>query len=307
VSESTATEPVSPAPPIRWSLEHAAEVVARHADDRQRASRLGLRLSRVSGATQLDFQRYAPSLAAVLAGRKRSILGEDDEVWGSERFLVTPVDLPVVAGVVETGSNGTFLAATWEFDLVLLREVALAVAHRARPLSAPPERLGRWTPSLADAFARLVSLLDDPETIPILGPGTAREVILRLLQTEQAPRILLALSGERSSLVIDAVALLTDRMCDPWTMPTLAAAVHTSESTLFGRFKHATSMSPMQYLKRLRLGEARHRMVILGESAAQAAQAVGYHSASHFSRDYRAIYGSPPAADAARSRTRLHL
>lgn len=49
---------------------------------------------------------------------------------------------------------------------------------------------------------------------------------------------------------------------------------------------------------------ARHRMVILGESAAQA---VGYHSASHFSRDYRAVYGAPPAADAARSRTRLHL
>ncbi|WP_458089036.1 helix-turn-helix domain-containing protein [Streptomyces malaysiensis] len=76
-------------------------------------------------------------------------------------------------------------------------------------------------------------------------------------------------------------------------------------STLFGRFKQATSMTPMQYLKRLRLGEARHRMVILGESAAQAARTVGYRSASHFSRDYRAVYGAPPATDATRSRTHL--
>jgi transcriptional regulator GlxA family with amidase domain len=58
-------------------------------------------------------------------------------------------------------------------------------------------------------------------------------------------------------------------------------------------------MSPTQYRKRLRLGEARNRMVVLGESAAQAASAVCYVSASHFSRDYRTAYGQLPSADAA--------
>lgn len=46
-------------------------------------------------------------------------------------------------------------------------------------------------------------------------------------------------------------------------------------------------------------------MVVLGESAAQAATAVGYRSAPHFSRDYRLLYGEPPAADAARVREHL--
>jgi transcriptional regulator GlxA family with amidase domain len=66
-----------------------------------------------------------------------------------------------------------------------------------------------------------------------------------------------------------------------------------------------TSMTPMQYLKRVRLGEARHRMVVLGEAAAQAATAVGYRSASHFSRDYRRLYGRTPAADAVATRVEL--
>ncbi len=295
----------STAPAVSASLGRSAGIVARHADDKARAARLGLRLSHVRGTTPLLFQRYAPSLAVVLAGRKRSVIGADDDVWGSDRFLVTPVDLPVVAGVVETDTADGFLSATWEFDPVLVREVAVALPHHSHPSTGSLERLGTWTPGLADAFARLVGLLDEPETIPILGPAIAREVILRLLQTEQAPRILAATNGEERSVVVQAVAYLTDKMSEPWTMPMLAAALHTSESTLFGRFKQATSMTPMQYLKRMRLGEARHRMVILGESAAQAARTVGYRSASHFSRDYRAVYGTPPATDAARSRTYL--
>lgn len=85
----------------------------------------------------------------------------------------------------------------------------------------------------------------------------------------------------------------------------LAAAVRTSESTLFARFRQVTGISPVQYLRRLRLGDARRRMIVLGDDAAQAAVAVGYRSASHFSRDYRALHGRPPAADAGRARVML--
>jgi AraC-like DNA-binding protein len=81
-------------------------------------------------------------------------------------------------------------------------------------------------------------------------------------------------------------------------MERLARELRVSESTLFARFKEATGMTPAQYLKRTRLGEARRRMVGHGDTAAQAAATVGFRSASHFSRDYREAYGRPPAADA---------
>ncbi|WIB68992.1 AraC family transcriptional regulator [Curtobacterium sp. MCBD17_035] len=94
-------------------------------------------------------------------------------------------------------------------------------------------------------------------------------------------------------------------MAEPWSVADLAAALATSESTLFARFRQVTGMTPVQYLRRVRLGEARHRMVVLDETAMQAATAVAYRSASHFSRDYRAMYGAPPAADAERARMQL--
>ncbi len=131
--------------------------------------------------------------------------------------------------------------------------------------------------------------------------------MLRLLQTEQAPRITAALDGTGPSVVAGATALLTGRMAEGWSMERLARELRVSESTLFARFKEATGMTPAQYLKRTRLGEARRRMVVHGDTAARAAAVVGFRSASHFSRDYREAYGRPPAADAVVVRAQLAL
>lgn len=138
----------------------------------------------------------------------------------------------------------------------------------------------------------------------MLFPLVSREIVLRLLQTEQAPRITAALDGTGPSVVAGATALLTGRMAEAWSMERLARELRVSESTLFARFKEATGMTPAQYLKRTRLGEARRRMVVHGDTAARAA-AVGFRSASHFSRDYREAYGRPPAADAVVARGQL--
>ncbi|MEV0847220.1 AraC family transcriptional regulator [Streptomyces sp. NPDC049954] len=285
------------------NLARAADVVSRRVDDKASTEALGLRLSHVAVPTGLAYQHYTPSLSCVLTGRKRTIIGDDDQVWGRERFIITPVGLPLVSGVVDTDGRRGFLAARWQLAPALVAEVAAAMPRSDQPAGAM-NRLGTWSPALADAFARLIGLLDEAEHIPVLAPLIAREIVLRLLQTDQAPRVLAAVD-DGDPAVPRAARLLTDRLADPWSMSDLAAAVGISQPTLFRRFKEATSMTPGQYLKRLRLGEAQHRMVVLGETAAQAASAVGYRSAPHFSRDYRQLYGRTPAADASRLREQL--
>ena len=58
-----------------------------------------------------------------------------------------------------------------------------------------------------------------------------------------------------------------------------------------------TSVSPNQFQKQLRLGEARRLMLTQGYSASRAAFEVGYSSASQFSREYARMFGSPPRED----------
>jgi AraC-like DNA-binding protein len=81
----------------------------------------------------------------------------------------------------------------------------------------------------------------------------------------------------------------------------LAEIAGMSTATFYRHFRAATAMSPLQYQKALRLQEARRRL-IAGADATSAAHAVGYESASQFSREHARMFGAPPARDAAKLR-----
>ena len=63
-------------------------------------------------------------------------------------------------------------------------------------------------------------------------------------------------------------------------------------------------MTPIQYQKRIRLQNARLLLISSASDVAAAGFAVGYDSASQFSREYRRQFGVPPGQDAARLRRR---
>jgi transcriptional regulator GlxA family with amidase domain len=69
-------------------------------------------------------------------------------------------------------------------------------------------------------------------------------------------------------------------------------------------FKAATTMTPIQYQKRFRLHEARRLLLETPSDAARVAFAVGYESASQFSREYARLFGRPPARDASQLRAK---
>jgi AraC-like DNA-binding protein len=71
-----------------------------------------------------------------------------------------------------------------------------------------------------------------------------------------------------------------------------------SRSAFFKHFKAVTAVSPIQYKKRLQLLEARRLMVDEDETAERSAFAVGYKSASQFSREYSRMFGTAPRRNA---------
>ncbi len=76
-----------------------------------------------------------------------------------------------------------------------------------------------------------------------------------------------------------------------------------SPSTMHSWFKAVTTMSPLQFQKRLRLQEARRILLSETTDATTASQRVGYESPSQFSREYRRLFGFPPLRDIERLRT----
>jgi AraC-like DNA-binding protein len=75
-----------------------------------------------------------------------------------------------------------------------------------------------------------------------------------------------------------------------------------SVSSFHHHFKAVAAMSPLQFQKELRLREARRLMLGEDLDAASAGHRVGYSDASHFTREYKRLFGAPPVRDVERLR-----
>jgi AraC-like DNA-binding protein len=183
---------------------------------------------------------------------------------------------------------------------------------QAPPAEAAAPALGLTlcdaSPDLLDAAIRLLRLLGDPAAATVLAPLTEREILFRLLCGPYGPTLRQIASAQgRIAQVSRAIAWIKQHFAEPFSIERLGGAVGMSASSLHERFKAVTAMSPLQYQKQLRLQEARRLMLGGGLDAAGAAFQVGYESPSQFSREYRRLFGEPPARDIGRLRASPEL
>ena len=247
---------------------------------------------------------YEPSLCLIAQGSKRVILGDDVLVYDRERYLVASVDLPVIGELLDATVERPYLCVMLRLDA---KEVAsMLLEAELPPPAAAPSRglyLARTTPALADAVLRLLGLLDTPEDIAGLAPLAEREILYRLLKSEEGWRLRQAATAHsHSRRIARAIDWLKSHYAEPLRIENVANKVSMSASSFHEHFKAVTAMSPLQYQKQLRLQEARR--LLLGEAvdAATAGHRVGYKSPSQFSREYSRLFGAPPAKDMQRLR-----
>jgi AraC-like DNA-binding protein len=158
--------------------------------------------------------------------------------------------------------------------------------------------------SLLDALVRLVGLLDAPaDEASFLRPLISREIVFRLLKGEQGDRLRqIAFLGGHSHRIARALERLRNDFDRPLRIEEIARELGMSVSGFHHHFRALTAMSPLQFQKQLRLREARHLMLGEDLDAASAGYRVGYSDASHFSREYKRLFGEPPMRDVERLR-----
>ncbi|WP_435137255.1 AraC family transcriptional regulator N-terminal domain-containing protein [Actinacidiphila sp. bgisy144] len=251
---------------------------------------------------------YEPMICFIAEGAKHSAAGERS--WRTRRgemflnALVLPVTvvferLPYRAAVMRL--DGGVLA-----DLLLELDGAGGPPPPPVPAAFEGQVSAPMTPQVVDAVTRWVRLLDTPGDIRALAPRVEAEILYRLLGSPLGPMLRrLATAGTAAARVRAAAAWISAHFREPLTVEAVAAVAHMSPATLHRHFKAATGMGPLRFQKDLRLQEARRRLVSGDATAAMVAEAVGYASATQFSREYRRRYGLPPARDAVRLRARM--
>lgn len=246
---------------------------------------------------------YGPMLCVVAQGGKQVLLGDECHVYNRGRFMLNSVALPAAGQVIEASPAQPCLWVMIELDPALVGSV-IVEAGRSPAGSSRPQRAMEASlinRPLLDAVVRLARLFESPQDFDFLAPLALREIIYRLLQSDQAARLhQIASHGGQSQRVMGAIEWLRHNFDQPLSIEALARQCGMSVSALHHHFKEVTAMSPLQFQKQMRLQEARRLMISQDLDAASAGFKVGYDDPSYFSRDYRRFFGAPPRRHVAR-------
>jgi transcriptional regulator GlxA family with amidase domain len=87
-----------------------------------------------------------------------------------------------------------------------------------------------------------------------------------------------------------------DHLREPLDVDDLAHAAHMSRSRFFAFFREHMQRAPMEYLKEVRLDEARKRLLASDDKLSAIAEATGFANPFHLSRELKRHLGVTPAA-----------
>jgi AraC-like DNA-binding protein len=266
----------------------------------------GLRLLRRSSPTPKDHGVSSPAFCVIAQGSKEVLLGNDCYRYDANRYLITAAALPTATRVTEASEERPYLGVVLGLDPALVGSVMVEAGHPSpgdraavRAFDVSPLDAG-----LLDAVVRLVGLLDAPaDEARFLRPLITREIVFRLLKGEQAGRLRqIAVLGGHAHRIARALERLREDYDRPLRVEDVAREAGMSVSGFHHHFKAVTAMSPLQFQKQMRLQEARHLMLAKDLDAASAGYRVGYSDASHFTREYKRLFGAPPMRDVERLR-----
>jgi len=244
---------------------------------------------------------YVPSICVVAQGRKHVYAANDPIVYDPLHYLVVAIPMPLDAEIVVASAKEPFLSLALEIDVSMVGKLLLEMAeeeHRPEAKINPTQTIytSPMNDDLLDAVMRLLRVLEAPVDRRILGPGAVREILYHILRGEQGSFLrALALRDSGSHRIAQIVRFLQENYNQALDISSIARFAGMGNSTLHHVFEKIVGQSPIQYLKKIRLHQARIMIVSNGLNTSEAAYNVGYNNASQFSREFKRQFGLPPS------------
>ncbi|MFB7272909.1 AraC family transcriptional regulator N-terminal domain-containing protein [Streptomyces sp. NPDC056244] len=286
------------------ALRQIRDVVARHAEEGRAATALPrVELARFSTSTPPTGETVSPSVALILQGDVRTVLCKQTLRYQAGQFVVASVDLPVTCAIQAT-SRQPYLAFEMRLEPSIISEILLATPRAVTERTHVPSlATGTADPDLLDVIGRMARLLDRPQDATALAPLYEREILWRLISSDQGATVRqIGLPDSDVAQLSHAISWIRTHYDQPLRVEELAARSSMSVTSFHRHFRALTQMTPLQYQKHLRLHEARARLLAHPRDVADTGYAVGYESPSQFSREYRRMFGAPPGRHATQLR-----
>lgn len=258
----------------------------------------GVQLFRVTTSLCCAPAVYEPTLIAIVSGEKEAILAGERHTYDANHYMCCTMSMPVEAGTPTASPDNPLLGVQISLDRNVLTKLTIEMESASGAIqqhkgSTPPRALtlASWDDAFTDALLRLLQLANNPAATAVLGEGRLRELYYAVLKggAGDATRRAFGVGNE----VARAIEYFSSRLGDPVTIEEMAAHVGMSRAVFHRKFKQATLMSPIQFLKSTRLNSAAMK-IATGMNVSEAAAQVGYVSSSQFSREFKRLYGQSP-------------
>ncbi|GAA3872086.1 AraC family transcriptional regulator [Celeribacter arenosi] len=256
----------------------------------------GVQLFRATQSVPCAPAVYEPCIIAIVSGGKETVLDGERYVYDSSEYLCCPMSMPVEAGTPTTSPDNPLFGVYIALDPRLMSELAFEMDAAGGQLptakgSARGIRLAGWDEMFLDSLLRLVRLVENPTDSAVLGDARLRELYYAILKGEAGPFARQAFGP--GNAIARSIAHVSSRLDASVNIDDMAAHAGMSRAVFHRKFKAATTMSPIQFVKSMRLNNAAMK-IAGGMTVSEAALDVGYISASQFSREFKRMYGQPP-------------
>ena len=258
----------------------------------------GVKLFRVIESLRCAPAVYEPTVIAIVNGEKEAILDGKRYVYNSSKYMCCTISMPVEAGTPLASPDNPLLGVSISLDTKVMTELAIEMENATGAIRKPkggelPQglALARWDDTFTDTLLRLLQLCDNPADAAVLGNGRLRELYYAVLKGDagDSARRAFGVGNE----IARAIEYMSSRLGEAVTIDDMAAQVGMSRAVLHRKFKQATTMSPIQFVKSMRLNSAAMK-IAGGMNVNEAAMDVGYVSSSQFSREFKRLYGQSP-------------
>lgn len=261
----------------------------------------GVQLFRVTQSMPCVPAVYEPSVIAIASGAKEAIFDGKRYVYDNRQYLCCPMSMPVKAGTPQASKQDPLVGVYISLKPRVMNELAIGMENAGRPLRASPAqsisqaiRLAHWDAGFSEALLRLLQLVDNQTDVSVLGESRLRELCYAILKGEAGSFARQAFGvGGVGNAIARSIAHVSSNLDESISIEDMADRAGMSRAVFHRKFKHATSMSPIQFVKSMRLNTAAMK-IAEGMTVSEAALGVGYISASQFSREFKRAYGQSP-------------
>lgn len=257
-----------------------------------------INLFRVSHARKREPFLYEKGIIIIGQGSKNMYFGNQKFTYNKDAYLVVPFPVPVECETI-TAPENPLLGMTIDINPIMLNNLVSQMDNDTIYDQAANTPEGLFTDTLntdlKNTLIRLLKALSSSVESMLFAEDIIKEFLYRVLQGPNAyPLLALASKNTTIAKIEKALQIIHSDITAAHSIPILAKSVFMSESAFHKAFKEATSSSPIQYIKKVRLNKAKDLIVIHGTRANEAAQMVGYESTTQFSREFKRYFGHTP-------------